>query len=140
MTIINITSNPNTNIPIGLVSQPGPKGNDGQGIISNNEQVIYGIENVTTFDSFSETELRMAKYLIAISKTDGGINKFYGTEISILIDSENISVNEYGTVDNDGDMGTISVSRAGGQVNMVLTPNPAITPVTVRFARIGLKA
>ena len=43
-------------------------------------------------------------------------------------------------MDNDGDIGTISVSRTGGTVNLIITPNPAVKPVTVRFARIGLKA
>lgn len=140
MTTINIISNPNTNIPIKVVPSPGPRGQDGEGIVTNNEQAIFGIENVTTFDSFSITELRMAKYLISISKTDNGNNKFYGTELSILIDGENINVSEYGTIDNDGDIGTISVSRTGATVNLIITPNPAIKPVTVRFARIGLKA
>jgi hypothetical protein len=140
MTTINIISNPNTNIPIKIVPSPGPKGQDGEGLVTNNEQVIYGIENVTTFDSFSANDFRMVKYLISISYTHGGANKFYGTELSILIDGQNTNVNEYGTMDNDGDIGTISVSRTGATVNLVLTPNPAVKPVTVRFARIGLKA
>jgi hypothetical protein len=37
-------------------------------------------------------------------------------------------------------MGTISVSRNGNAIGLVVTPNPAITPITVRFARVGLKA
>lgn len=140
MTTVNIIANPNVNVPIKIVPSPGPKGQDGEGLVTNNEQVIYGIENVTTFDSFSTTDLRMAKYLISISKTTGGSNKFYGTELSILIDGENINVSEYGTMDNDGDIGTISVSRSGATVSLIITPNPAVKPVTVRFARIGLKA
>lgn len=140
MTTVNIISNPNIDVPIKIVPAPGPKGQDGEGLVTNNEQVIYGIENVTTFDSFLTSELRMAKYLVSISKTDGGNNKFYGTELSILIDGENINVSEYGTMDNDGDIGTISVSRSGGRINLIITPNPAVKPVTVRFARIGLKA
>ena len=140
MTTVNIIANPNVNVPIKIVPSPGPKGQDGEGLVTNNEQVIYGIENVTTFDSFSTTDLRMAKYLVSISKTTGGSNKFYGTELSILIDGENINVSEYGTMDNDGDIGTISVSRSGAVVSLIVTPNPAVKPVTVRFARIGLKA
>lgn len=140
MTTVNIISNPNIQVPIKVIPSPGPKGQDGEGLVSNNEQAIFGIENVTTFDNFSSTEFRMVKYIISISKTDNGNNKFYGTELSILIDGENINVSEYGTIDNDGDIGTISVSRTGNTVNLIITPNPAVKPVTVRYARIGLKA
>lgn len=140
MTTITIVSNPNINVPVKVVPNVGPKGKDGEGLTTNNEQVIYGIENVTTFDSFAATDFRMVKYLISISKTDGGVNKFYGTELSILIDGQNTNVSEYGTIDNDGDIGTVSVSRTGGVINLIITPNPAVKPVTVRFARIGLKA
>lgn len=140
MTTVNIIANPNVNVPIKIVPSPGPKGQDGEGLVSNNEQVIFGIENVTTFDSFSANDFRMVKYIVSISYTAGGANKFYGTEISILVDGANTNVNEYGTMDNDGDIGTISVSRTGATVNLILTPNPAVKPVTVRFARIGLKA
>jgi hypothetical protein len=77
---------------------------------------------------------------MSISKTTNGDNKFYATEISVLIDSSNVNVAEYGVIDNDGDMGTISVSRQGNILQLVLIPNPAVRPVTVRYARMGLKA
>ena len=140
MTTITIVSNPNINVPIKVVPNVGPKGKDGEGLTTNNEQVIYGIENVTTFDSFAATDFRMVKYLISISKTDGGVNKFYGTELSILIDGQNTNVSEYGTIDNDGDIGTVTVSKSGDSVALQVIPNPAVTPITVRFARMGLKA
>ena len=138
--IVHITGGPTVDSKIRIALSPGPKGDPGEGLITNNEQVVSGIENVTTFDSFYENEFRMVKYLVSISKTDGGDNKFYSTELSLLIDGNDISLNEFGTLDNDGDIGTISVSRSGGMINFIITPNPAITPVTVRFARIGLKA
>ena len=106
----------------------------------NNENVISGIENPTVIDSFNSSQWRMIKYLISISKVTGGDNKFYATELSILIDGQNLNVSEYGTLDNNGDIGTISVSREDGVIYLVVTPNPAIRPITVRFARIGLKA
>jgi hypothetical protein len=110
------------------------------GTAGNNENVIYGIENQTTIDSFKASEWRMVKYLVSISKITDGDNKFYATELSILIDGQNLNVSEYGTLDNDGDMGTINVSRSGDMVNLIVTPNSNIRPVTVRYARIGLKA
>jgi hypothetical protein len=117
-----------------LVAQATDLGTDG-----NNEHEITGIENVTVIDSFNTTEWRWVKYLISLSKISGGDNKFYATEISILVDGENINVAEYGIIDNDGDMGTVSVSRTGDVLGLVVTPDPAIRPITVRFARIGLK-
>ena len=110
------------------------------GSMGNNENTITGIENATVIDNFDATEWRMVKYIVSIAKTTAGANKFYATELTILVDGTNVNVSEYGTIDNDGNIGTISVSRTGNTVALTVTPDPAIKPVTVRFARIGLKA
>ena len=110
------------------------------GTFGNNELEITGIENETVVDTINATQWRMVKYLVSISKTSDGDNKFYATEISILIDGTNVNIAEYGVIDNDGDMGTISVSRDGDILSLKVVPNPAIRPITVRYARIGLKS
>lgn len=110
------------------------------GSFGNNENTINGIENPTVVDSFDATEWRMMKYMVSISKTTDGDNKFYATEFNILVDGSNVNVSEFGTIDNDGNMGTIAVTRTGNTVAMTVTPDPLIQPVTVRFARMGLKA
>lgn len=110
------------------------------GSFGNNENTINEIENQSVLDTFNTTEWRMVKYLISISKTSGGSNKFYATELTLLIDNNDISVNEYGTIDNDGNMGTISISQSGTTASLVFTPDVSIVPVTARYARIGLKA
>ena len=110
------------------------------GTFGNNENTINGIENATVVDNFSASEWRMVKYLVSLSKTSNGDNKFYATELTILVDGTDISVSEYGTIDNDGNMGTISVSENGGTVALTVTPDSEIKPITVRYARIGLKA
>ena len=110
------------------------------GSYGNNENTVTGIENVTVIDNFDATVWRLVKYIVSISKTSAGDNKFYATELSILVDGANVSVSEYGTIDNDGNIGTINVSRTGNTVALTVTPDSAIKPVTVRFARIGLKA
>ena len=110
------------------------------GSAGNNENTINGIENITVIDNFDATVWRMVKYIISISKTTAGDNKFYATEMTILVDGTDVSVSEYGTIDNDGNIGTINVSRTGNTVALSVTPDPAIKPVTVRFARMGLKA
>ena len=118
-----------------LVSQSTDLGSSG-----NNENQVDGIENVTVIDSFDATVWRMVKYIVSISKTSAGDNKFYATELTILADGTDVSVSEYGTIDNDGNIGTINVSRTGNTVALTVTPDPAIKPVTVRYARMGLKA
>ena len=110
------------------------------GSAGNNEVTVNGIENVTVVDNFDATEWRMVKYIISISKTTAGANKFYATELTILVDGININVTEYATIDNDGNIGTINVSRTGNTVALTVTPVGGITPITVRYARIGLKA
>jgi hypothetical protein len=110
------------------------------GSAGNNEVTVNGIENVTVVDDFDATQWRMVKYIISISKTTAGQNKFYATELTVLVDGTNLNVTEYGTVDNDGNIGTINVSRTGNTVALSVTPVSGITPITVRYARIGLKA
>jgi hypothetical protein len=110
------------------------------GTTGNNENTITGIENPTVIDNFDATVWRMVKYIVSIAKTSAGDNKFYATEITVLVDGTNVNVSEYGTIDNNGNIGTIDVSRTGNTVALTVTPDPAIKPVTVRFARIGLKA
>lgn len=110
------------------------------GSAGNNDNTIYGIENPTVIDNFDATEWRMVKYIISLSKNSGGSNKYYATEMTILVDGTNVNVSEYGTIDNDGNMGTISVSRTGNTVAVTVTPDALIRPITVRYARMGLKA
>jgi hypothetical protein len=110
------------------------------GSSGNNESTINGIENSTVFDNFTASEWRSMKYMISIKKTSGGTNKFYATELTILVDGTDISVSEYGTIDNDGNIGTISVSRAGDTVSLTVVPVGGQTPITLRYMRMGLKA
>ena len=110
------------------------------GTAGNNETTVNGIEMTTVVDNFDATVFRMVKYIVSISKTSQGDNKFYATELTVLVDGTNINVTEYGTVDTDGNIGTINVSRSGNTVALSVTPVGGLIPITVRFARIGLKA
>lgn len=110
------------------------------GTAGNNTVDITGIENETTIDSFIATEWRSIKYMISLAYAGEGQNKFYSTEFTILVDKEDININEYGTIDNDGDIGTVIVSKGVGVVSLIVTPNPDYKPITVRYYRTGLKA
>jgi len=118
-----------------LISQSTDLGTSG-----NNEHVVNGIENQTIIDSFIASDWRMVKYLVSITNTANGANKFYATELSVLIDGSNINVSQYGVIDNDGEVGTISIIKDGIYVRLIVTPISGITPVTVRYGRMGLKA
>ena len=109
------------------------------GSFGNNDNTVYGIENPTVIDNFDATVWRMVKYMISLSKVSEGDNYFYATELTILVDGTDVSVSEYGTIDNDGNIGTVTVSRVGNTVNITVTPDPTIRPITVRYARMGLK-
>ena len=78
--------------------------------------------------------------MVSIKKTSGGANKYWATELTIVPDATDVNVSEYGTVDNDGNIGTISVSRAGDTVSLSVVPVGGLTPITLRYLRIGLKA
>jgi hypothetical protein len=110
------------------------------GSAGNNETLITGLDNAIVVDSFSATEWRSVKYFISMSAITDGRNKSYSTDLSILIDKDNINVSEYGSLDNDGDIGTVSVSKGSGVISLVVTPNPNFKPITVRYSRTGLKA
>ena len=110
------------------------------GSAGNNESTINGIENSTVFDNFLASEFRSMRYIISIKKTSGGANKFYATEMNILVDGTDVSVTEYATMENDGNIGTISVTRAGTTVSLTVTPVGGRTPITLRYMRMGLKA
>lgn len=118
-----------------LAAQATDLGTDG-----NNEHIVYGIENTTILETLDASQWRLVKYLVSISKTVDGENKFFATELSVLIDGQDINVSEYGLIDNDGDIGTVNVSRTGNTLTLSIIPNPAVRPVTAKFARMGLKA
>jgi hypothetical protein len=108
------------------------------GSAGNNEVTITGIESSTIFDNFLTTQWRSVKYVVTLNKT--GSNKYYTTELTIVPDSTNVNVSEYGTVDNDGNIGTVSVSMAGTTVSLTIVPVGGQTPITLRYMRTGLKA
>lgn len=110
------------------------------GADGNNERTITGLENESELDSVLLSDWRSIKYSISLSAISGGQNKFYSTEYNVLIDNGSINISEYGTIDNDGDIGTIVVSSESGSLILKVIPNPEFSPVTARFSRTGLKA
>jgi hypothetical protein len=108
------------------------------GTAGNNEHIVTGIEQPNVIDSFSASEWRMVKYMVALSNAAG--QDFYVTELTVLNDGTNVSVSEYGTVDNNGEVGTVEVEQSGANIQLIAVPASGLTnPITARFARVGLK-
>lgn len=113
------------------------------GTSGNNEITIEGIENNTIIDSFKKDDWRVVKYIVSVTflDTENDNNKYYATEISVSVHNEQIDVTEYNVIDNDGDVGTILVSEdASGYIRLEYHPDFNLRPVSVRYARIGLKS
>jgi hypothetical protein len=111
------------------------------GTAGNNEGSMTGITQGTVMDSILISEWRLVKYVVSILYSQTGVNKSYSTQIFAQMNADGIDFSEYGTLDNDGDVGTVSVSNNGaGSLELLVVPNPSLTPVTVRWNRTGLKA
>jgi hypothetical protein len=103
----------------------------------NNSATITGIETATVFDTIDTTVWRTIKYLIQVSHPSTSVYK--STEINIVFDGTNQNITEFGTVSNTTNaIGNITASLNSGIISMTVTP--ALTPMTIRYYRTGLKA
>lgn len=110
---------------------------DSLGGDGNNSQTINGIENPTVFDSIDTSVWRTVKYLIQISHAP--TSTFRSSEINIVFDGTNQNITEFASVSNsNSEIAAISASLNSGTISMTVTP--ALSPITVRFYRTGLKA
>ena len=102
----------------------------------NNSLTINGIESATVFDTIDVSVWRTIKYLIQVSHPLTSVYK--STEINIVFDGTNQNITEFGTVSNTANaIGNISASLNSGIISMTVTP--ALTPMTIRYYRTGLK-
>ena len=103
----------------------------------NNSLTINGIESATVFDTIDVSVWRTIKYLIQVSHPSTSVYK--STEINIVFDGTNQNITEFGTVSNTTNaIGNITATLNSGIISMTVTP--ALTPMTIRYYRTGLKA
>jgi hypothetical protein len=103
----------------------------------NNSLTINGIESATVFDTIDTAVWRTIKYLIQVSHPSTSVYK--STEINIVFDGTNQNITEFGTVSNTTNaIGNITATLNSGIISMTVTP--ALTPMTIRYYRTGLKA
>jgi hypothetical protein len=107
------------------------------GADGNNSSTITGIETATVFDTIDTAVWRTIKYLIQVSHPSTSVYK--STEINIVFDGTNQNITEFGTVSNTTNaIGNITASLNSGIIRMTVTP--ALSPMTIRYYRTGLKA
>lgn len=104
----------------------------------NNDTSLSGIESLTTIDSFPVSGWRSMSYKLSLSSPTTGA--YSSTNLDILVDNSGVSVNQYSALDNNGDVGTVSVSSDGTTVSVKVAPLSPTQPITARFYRTGLKA
>jgi hypothetical protein len=103
----------------------------------NNSLTINGIESATVFDTIDVSVWRTIKYLIQVSHPSTSV--YRSTEINIVFDGTNQNITEFGTVSNTTNaIGNITASLNSGIISMTVTP--ALSPMTIRYYRTGLKA
>jgi hypothetical protein len=93
--------------------------------------------DLTVFDTIDTAVWRTIKYLIQVSHPSTSVYK--STEINIVFDGTNQNITEFGTVSNTTNIiGNITANLNSGIISMTVTP--ALTPMTIRYYRTGLKA
>jgi len=110
---------------------------DSLGGDGNNSVTINGIESATVFDTIDTATWRTIKYMVQMSHA--GSSSYRSAEINIVFDGTNQNITEFGTVSNTTSaIGNITASLNSGIISMTVTP--ALSPMTIRYYRTGLKA
>jgi hypothetical protein len=110
---------------------------DSLGGDGNNSVTINGIETATVFDTIDTSIWRTIKYMVQMSHTAS--SSYRSAELNIVFDGTNQNITEFASVKNNtSDIGAISATLNSGIISMTVTP--ALTPMTIRYYRTGLKA
>ena len=110
---------------------------DSLGGDGNNSVTINGIESATVFDTIDTATWRTIKYMVQMSHA--GSSSYRSAEINIVFDGTNQNITEFASVANtNNNVGNITANLNSGTISMTVTP--ALSPMTIRFYRTGLKA
>jgi hypothetical protein len=110
---------------------------DSLGGDGNNSVTINGIESATVFDTIDTSTWRTIKYMVQMSHA--GSSSYRSAEINIVFDGTNQNITEFASVANtNSNVGNITANLNSGTISMTVTP--ALSPMTIRFYRTGLKA
>ncbi len=105
------------------------------GLAGNNDQVITGIENKTTIDTFSKSLYRTVNYALQVSRG----SEFYSSTILVLNDGTDINISESNIIANTSSiLANVTFEENSGIISICVTP--VSSAVTARFYRTALKA
>lgn len=104
------------------------------GLEGNNDQIITGIENKTTIDTFAKQAFATVKYVLQFIKDD----EYYSSELTVLNDTGDLHTSESNIVSNtENNLANVSFEENSGIISLCVTP--VSSAVTVRYYRTALK-
>lgn len=105
------------------------------GLAGNNDEIITGIENKTTIDTFSVSLYRTIKYNLQISRG----SEYVSSDYLVLNDGTDINVAESNIISNtSNNLANVTFETNAGIISLCVTPTSSA--VTARFVRTALKA
>ena len=105
------------------------------GLEGNNDQIVTGIENKTTLDTFAKAAFGTVKYQLQITRG----SELYTSSLTILNDGSNLSIVESDIVSNtDNTLANVTFEENTGIISLCVTP--VSTAVIARYYRTSLKA
>jgi hypothetical protein len=104
------------------------------GLDGNNDLEVYGIENVTTIDSFAKNTWRSAFYKLQVTK---GFD-IYSSDLAVVQDGTNVLVSESNIVSTtDTNLFSYTFEETSGIINLRVAPISG--SISVRFIRTAIK-
>ena len=104
------------------------------GLDGNNDQIITGIENKTTLDTFAKSAYSTVKYVLQIIRGQD----YYTSEMTVLNDTDNLHISESNIVSNNNQsLANLTFEENSGIISLCVTP--VSSEVTVRYYRTALK-
>ena len=105
------------------------------GLEGNNDLAVYGIENVTTIDSFAKADWKTVNYRIQVTK-DADV---YTSEIAATYSGSDILVSESNIVSSTNtNIFTYTFEENSGIISLRVTPVSG--SISVRYYRTSIKA
>ena len=105
------------------------------GLEGNNDIQVYGIENVTTIDSFAKDTWKSVFYKLQITKN----SNVYTSDLAVVQDGNDILVSETNILsDTNTSLFTYSFEENSGIISLRVTPTSG--SISVKYYRTAIKA
>lgn len=98
-----------------------------------NKLITVSTTSLTSIDSFSYTSYRSAKYIIQMSQG----SDYQVSEVLLIHNNSSVFLTEYGVVETNSSLGTLSADINNGNVRLLVTMNSS-TNCEIHIHRIAL--